>query len=921
MRLHKSSNDKRHFLPYTLPNGLRVLLVNDPLCRKSAAAACIQAGHFDDPQNIDGLSHLLEHLLFDGSEHFPDTNGFDQFLSQRGGCVNAWTGTEHSNFHFDVAHEHLAQSLQQFADLLFFPRFEQQGIEREISAIDAEFKLKINDDLRRLYQVHKETCNPEHPFSRFSVGNQHSYNQHSLAQLQSELRQLHQAQYVASNVTLCVVSQLPLDQLRCAVDDTFTNIPSSLTKPTRDFPPLYLDSQLAVLININPIKVARRLIVSFAFPDVHSMYQTKPLEYLSHLLGDEGQGSLLWHMKKQDWVTNLNAGGGINGSNFKDFNVNMQLTEHGIECLDDVLNSLFYFIELIKSGISEGWRVQEKVLLGQQHFDFVEPSKPIDEVTHLSTQMFHYPVEDLLSGDHLVNAPNTDLIHQCIEKLTPRNMRLKLVAPNLHTNKVAKWYKTPYKIEPIQASLLNQLCNPTPVDELHLPQKNLYICEQLQNQAISANNLVPQKILEKENLHVWYAQDDQFSLPKGDCFISFDCKAVSLGASVSAHKRLWVAMMSEHLNDRFYQAGVAGLHYHLYAHQGGFTIHTSGFSEKQLQLTIEIFSLLHQEIDLSERFEQIKTKQINNLQNALLNRPVNRLFTRLSGIVQRYTYPPLELLEHVKNATIEDIYNVKKALFSNYFIESFLYGDWSRGQALQFGNDVVTHTQINNTAETIKRDVVDLKNNNRFINFVDSHHGDAAAVVYIQTPTASSQDVALTILVEQLFATPFFNELRNQKQLGYLVGSGYLPLNQHPGMVFYVQSPNHSCSKLVDEIDVFLREMIAQIEDFEEIWHHIRRNILKQLVDNDTSLSVKSQRLWLSIGNQDHQFDQQNALAKALNDITFENVVAFVQRLNVTEAFGQLVLACPGEQLPYEPIGGEQIKDLPYFKSHADYII
>lgn len=905
----------------TLPNGLKALLVHDPSCRKSAAAACIQAGHFNDPTKMDGLSHLLEHLLFDGSHNYPEPNGFDQFLSQHGGCVNAWTGTEHSNFHFDVAHEYLSQSLKQFSDLLFMPKFEEQGIEREIAAIDAEFRLKINDDLRRLYQVHKETSNPKHPFSRFSVGNKRTYNAFTIQQLQQSLRQFHKTHYTTENMTLCVVSQVSLDDMNEAVQQAFSKIPGRAAPEPEIYPPLYLDSQLAVLINITPIKVARRLIVSFAFPDVHQMYRTKPLEYISHLIGDEGKGSLLWHLKGQDWVTNLSAGGGINGSNFKDFNINMQLTEHGLNSLGDILNALFHFIEKIKLSADEPWRLQEKVLLGQQNFDFSEPVKPLDDVIHLSTQMFHYPTEDLLSGDDIVSEPNIDIVKSCIAKMTPHNMRLKLVAPNLETDRVAKWYNTPYKIEPIDPDLLNRLQHPTPVKDLHLPPMNPYICESLRLHPVDLQNVIPTKILQQQNLQVWYAQDDQFKQPKGDCFISFDCKAVTQGAAVSAYKRLWVSMMAEHLNDLFYHAGVAGLHYHLYAHQGGFTIHTSGLSQKQLQLSLQIFSMLHRDIDLSERFEQIKNKQINNLQNAILNRPVNRLFTRLSGIVQRYTYPPLELLEYVKDATLDDVYKVKQSLFSDYFVEGFLFGDWSAKEARYFAQNVLTEACISSVPEPIKRDVVDLKNKRRFTNYVESQHDDAAAVIYLQTPTACSHDVALTILVEQLFATPFFHQLRNEKQLGYLVGSGYLPLNQHPGMVFYVQSPNYSASRLVDEIDAFLKQMIAQINDFEDFWHHVRGNILKQLVGNDTSLSVKSQRLWLSIGNQDHQFDQQKALADALSSLQFSDVLAFCQRLTDPVLCGQLVLASPGKQQSPTPIDGEEIHDLQHFKSHANYVV
>ena len=54
---------------------------------------------------ILGLAHLCEHVLFTGSELFPNES-YSAFLGQRGGTSNAYTTSEHTNFHFDVPSEH-----------------------------------------------------------------------------------------------------------------------------------------------------------------------------------------------------------------------------------------------------------------------------------------------------------------------------------------------------------------------------------------------------------------------------------------------------------------------------------------------------------------------------------------------------------------------------------------------------------------------------------------------------------------------------------------------------------------------------------------------------------------------------------------------------------------------------------------------
>jgi secreted Zn-dependent insulinase-like peptidase len=900
---------------------MQVLFIQDLDCKKSAASVCVKAGHFNDPDSCYGLAHLLEHVIFNGSITFPEVDGFDRFLSQHAGGVNAWTGTEYSNYHFDVSHEYFVESLNRFKDMLYHPLLEHQAIVKEIQAIDAEFKLKINDDLRRLYQVHKETCNPAHPFSKFSVGNATTFSAHTTEQLQQLLQNFHKDNFVASNSRLVLISNQPIDDVKSHVLQLFTDLEYIKIKPQESLPPLYLPEQLGVLLSINPIKDARRLIVSFALPDAQSMYQTKPLEFISHLLGDEGKGSLLAYLKKQNWVTNLNAGGGINGSNFKDFNVNMQLTEVGQDKLPQILNTLFHFLSLINIGKDELWRLQEKAKLGQLAFDYAETSKTIDEAQHLANQMFHYPQEHLLSGDYLISQFDISTVAHCLHYMRPQNMRLKYICKDVPTNKQAKWYSTPYAIESLQPQFISDLSSPQKVNELRLPEKNLYISAQLLLPKDSTHPILPQRMIESDSMHAWFAQDDQFQQPKGDCFVSFDSVALSKGVNVSAHKRLWIALMSEHLNDQFYQAGVAGLHYHIYPHQVGFTLHTSGFSHKQLDLSSAIIKQTLSQIDLSHMFEQVKSKQVQGLQNSLLNKPINRLFTRLSEIVQRQTHAPQDILKSIQNATIEDVYQVRNSVINQNFVEVLTYGNWYLEQAK---NHALTIDKMNIRSSKgikIKREVIDLKHSQRYLNSVDSQHKDAAVVMYFQTPSATNRDTALTILVEQLLASPFFHTIRNEKQLGYLVGSGYLPLNQHPGMAFYIQSPTHNAKQLISEIDDFLAETVAKFVDLKEIWQYVRSSVKKQLIDSDTGLSMKSQRYWLAIGTEEQDFNHQNALAEELEKLTFDDVFLFAKQMIQTDLFGALILYCTGEHKDDLSIKGEEIQSVDLFKTAANYIL
>src|SRR5690606_20188789 len=123
-----------------------------------------------------------------GSKNYPNAGDYQQFINHHGGSHNAWTGTEHSSFFFDIDSAFFAEALARFADMFCQPLFASDYVDKERHAIEAEFSLKLKDDGRRIYQVHKETINPAHPFAKFSVGNLTTLSDNPHSTLQQALR-------------------------------------------------------------------------------------------------------------------------------------------------------------------------------------------------------------------------------------------------------------------------------------------------------------------------------------------------------------------------------------------------------------------------------------------------------------------------------------------------------------------------------------------------------------------------------------------------------------------------------------------------------------------------------------------------------------------------------------------------------------
>ena len=121
LSIQHSPNDHRTYEYLTLENQLRVLLIEDTRCEKSAAALAVNVGHFQDPPDRLGMAHFLEHMLFLGTERYPDAGEYQAFISRHGGSNNAWTGTEFTNYYFDIRHHAFAEGLHRFSQFFICP--------------------------------------------------------------------------------------------------------------------------------------------------------------------------------------------------------------------------------------------------------------------------------------------------------------------------------------------------------------------------------------------------------------------------------------------------------------------------------------------------------------------------------------------------------------------------------------------------------------------------------------------------------------------------------------------------------------------------------------------------------------------------------------------------------------------------------
>ncbi|KAG8705888.1 Insulinase (Peptidase M16), partial [Ceratobasidium sp. 395] len=172
--IRKPEVDDRDYRCIRLDNKLEALLIHDANADKSAASLDVEVGHLHDPDDLPGLAHFCEHLLFMGTDQFPKENDYSEFITSNGGRTNAFTSAHNTNYYFNVSASALSGSLTRFAAFFHSPLFSQSCTSRELNAVDSENKKNQQSDIWRLHQLNKALSKPGHPWTKFGSGNRES---------------------------------------------------------------------------------------------------------------------------------------------------------------------------------------------------------------------------------------------------------------------------------------------------------------------------------------------------------------------------------------------------------------------------------------------------------------------------------------------------------------------------------------------------------------------------------------------------------------------------------------------------------------------------------------------------------------------------------------------------------------------------
>jgi insulysin len=889
----KSPNDHRNYRALTLANGMQVLLISDPKTDRAAAAVSVAAGANSDPQEFQGLAHFLEHMLFMGTAKYPTAGEYQEFISSHGGGHNAFTSYQNTTFFFEIDGGYLASTLDRFSQFFIAPLFSEDYVSRERNAINSEFQSGLQDDGRRNQAVLKAIVNPQHPMAGFAVGNLQTLQDHGDTKLRAALLSHYDRYYSANLMSVSIFGRESLDQLELMAQQYFGPVVNKHRRKPVSSVPLFDKGTLPLQVNVATLRDTRTLSYSFPLPDMRQFYKDRPVDYLANVLGHEGEGSLLKVLRDLGWANALSAGSGFATEDVSIFSVNVALTEAGLTKVDEITALLFQYIAVIRNNGIQDWLYQELQTMAELAFQYQQLVGPGALVTSLVERLPDYPKQDLITLAYFYQKFDAKLIGRVLDQLRPDNMVITLSARNVPVTQKEMWYGTAYSKLPISAIRQQQWQQYPRNTALAVSAPNPFIPENLAlkprvgppltSNAINVREK-PQLLVDADGVRLWFKQDNQFFTPRANFFVSALTPLFENSLRNSLLANFVVNLVNDQLSAYAYPANLAGASFGIGARSRGLNLAVNGFSDKQQELLVALLKTLTAANFEQERFDIIKAETIRNWQNTALQTPYVRLQSELQAMLVNPYWSLDENIAAAQTITLADVKAFVPLLLSNLHIDAMYHGNITQADA-QAMLDLVKQ-YLHPVADSPMPgfgNVVDLPEQKRMVAEMTIAHDDSAIVIYQQAKDKDMKSRAIISLLTNLLNPPFFDSLRTQQQLGYVVNVETMALQNVNGLTFTIESPVADPVELEARINEFLQGYVQSLAAMPaQQFNGTKQGLLNELRQIPEGLDALSSRYWSDILSGDFTQDRALQMAEVVATLTQAEVVDYF-RMNVAD--------------------------------------
>lgn len=863
----KSPADPRQYDTFTLKNGLEVVIASDPAVVTNAVSLTVAVGSYQDPEQQQGLAHFLEHMIFMGSAQYPQPNVLKAFVEVNGGMSNAFTGAQETTYFFSIAAQQISPALDKFSAAIQAPLFAQDMLDKEINAVNAEWQSQYQTDGFVISRVNALTGNPAHPAHKLGVGNLKTLKNSKDNQLISALQKFHRDYYSADLMKLSVVGKQPLAELRALVEKYFSAIPRRKTEPYLTQKSAFTKQNLTQHIFVKSKVQGSILALQFPLLNNIDKWPVKPNTYIHSLLDSEEPHTLLASLRELALVRKMTVAiepmsYGYDGAVF----ISFELTEQGERQKSLIIRHFFSYLTLIaEKGVDSRYADELRNTMALNFEEFNAPD-PLSLAMHLSRSILHTSAKLALYLPNYYAEFDPQAIRDVLAQISPQNMRLWHISENESTDIQLQHAEGSYSTLAFSQDELAAW--KLPVSQLLLPPLQQPLGGSPQIAKLPAVDEeqdfhFPRQVLDTQGVRAFLAHSQHFQGKEG----VLSTKMLSSHNSQNVENFIYSHLLNNIFakkNENLLQRAQRRSRITIQLGNDNFAntvINLYGRSKGQSELLKELFKQ-YQNLELEQQdFDQEIGPYVDSLQSVERGKLTQQL---LHHAMQTTNSPPIlfsdkQRLQALETVTFSGLKAFQQQVLKSSFIDLMAFGNYQPAELKALAQELRETIGVSQvTAPWYYESAYKPEAGTAVMNkqrVMQDGVGLLDSYVY---PHKSEKILVQLTMLNRLFSTPFFNTMRSEKQLGYVVMSNVVDIHGYPAFNLLIESNNTGLQELKETILGFQGLFAAMLADVDDaIVTQVKDALVAEMSKKPENIYAESSPYFNDWSQNKLQFDTQ----------------------------------------------------------------
>ncbi len=327
-----------------LPNGLTILTDRMSGVRSATLGFFFRKGARDEPGELHGISHFIEHTVFKGTAK---RSALDIAIEQDrlGGNLDAFTTHEETGFAIKVIDDQLPRAFDLIADMLVNPRFDDSDLKAEQKVIIEEMKMIEDSPEEYLGEIFSEAFFPDHPLGISIAG-----TPKTVKSFDSETtRKYHSEVFNAANLVIAAAGNVEHSEIVELAAQAFGTPSACVGKAAHTPTPPTLASPILIKQNSNLEQA--HLVIATPFPSATDA-RRYAADVLANIIGG-GTSSRLWQKVREERGLAYNVG--ASSISYQDCGMFSIFAATSPEQVEEVVDlSIAEMRAVVNDGVTEG---------------------------------------------------------------------------------------------------------------------------------------------------------------------------------------------------------------------------------------------------------------------------------------------------------------------------------------------------------------------------------------------------------------------------------------------------------------------------------------------------------------------------------------------------------------------------------------